>query len=421
MHGPTEPDKFPGEGYAAAGEGSGASAACCGTTGDLVYDLSLNSENSDEFYRKLTRFSDHVLVAIQRRTGSSINEFISYVRGELREAERSRGEYELDLLILGLLLGRYLGAAETTPGWVMALARELYWHRRESPWSKPVVDLGRAILNRFFLAPKIGRKVEARPYSIDRLTRLIDWLQATGEFEQEVRRLNNWRSYLRTLPVEDGRRWMTDAVELFGWFEREAAEALGAYTSGVAVFLATEHAHRGIREDQIFCGRQPVEYHLAMVATEIMNRGLRERFEQMPRKAVLVPECMRVKSAASCRARVAGVDIVCAGCDLACPINRITQEMRKVGATVYLIPHATGFSRWLERWQREPNTGVVAVACLMNILPGGYEMRARRIASQCVPLEFPGCSQHWRRERQPTRLNETRLVQIVSPTPPDVD
>ncbi len=74
---------------------------------------------------------------------------------------------------------------------------------------------------------------------------------------------------------------MSDAVELFGWFEREAAEALGAYTSGVAAFLATEHAHRGIREDQIFCGRLPVEYHLAMVATEIMNRGLRERFEQM--------------------------------------------------------------------------------------------------------------------------------------------
>ncbi len=94
--------------------------------------------------------------------------------------------------------------------------------------------------------------------------------------------------------------------------------------------------------------------------------------------------------------------------------------MREVGATVYLIPHSTGFSRWLERWQREPDTGVVAIACLMNILPGGYEMRARRIASQCVPLEFPGCRQHWRQERLPTKLNEERLVRIVSPTPPDV-
>jgi hypothetical protein len=87
--------------------------------------------------------------------------------------------------------------------------------------------------------------------------------------------------------------------------------------------------------------------------------------------------------------------------------------MRRLGAEVYLVPHATGFSRWLARWQREPDTGVVAVACLMNILPGGYEMRARRIGSQCVPLDFPGCKKHWRRERLATGANEERLVEIV--------
>ena len=76
--------------------------------------------------------------------------------------------------------------------------------------------------------------------------------------------------------------------------------------------------------------------------------------------------------------------------------------MRGLGAEVYLVPHATGFSRWLARWQREPDTGVVATACLTNILPGGYEMRARSIGSQCVPLDFPGCRKHWRRDRLAT-------------------
>jgi hypothetical protein len=145
-----------------------------------------------------------------------------------------------------------------------------------------------------------------------------------------------------------------------------------------------------------------------------MNRGLRARFEQMPKKVVLVPACMRGKSPDACRARVFGVDITCVGCDPACTINRITSRMRDLGATVYLVPHSTGFSQWLERWQREPETGVVAVACLLNILSGGYEMRARRIASQCVPLDYPGCQKHWRQERLPTNLNEERLVRIVT-------
>jgi len=84
-----------------------------------------------------------------------------------------------------------------------------------------------------------------------------------------------------------------------------------------------------------------------------------------------------------------------------------------MGAKVFLVPHSTGFSRWLERWQRVPDTSVVAVACLLNIVPGGYEMHARGIASQCVPLDYPGCRKHWRTKGITTSLNEERLVQLV--------
>jgi len=40
-------------------------------------------------------------------------------------------------------------------------------------------------------------------------------------------------------------------------------------------------------------------------------------------------------------------------------------------------------------------------------------MRARRIASQCVPLDFPGCEKHWRNDSPATSVNQERLVQIV--------
>jgi hypothetical protein len=88
--------------------------------------------------------------------------------------------------------------------------------------------------------------------------------------------------------------------------------------------------------------------------------------------------------------------------------------MRELGVKVYIVPHASGFSRWLRRWQHEHETGVAAVACLLNILAGGYEMRARGIASQCVPLDYPGCQKHWRRMGIPTAVNEERLVRIVT-------
>jgi hypothetical protein len=380
---------------------------------NLVYDLRLKDGNSDGYDSDVALFSAELLAEIELRAGTALDGYIHHVQARLREAPRSRGEYAVELLMLGHALARYGSAAESTPGWVLDLARELFWLRRRSARMKPVVDLARAAVIRVFLMPRIGRKPTAGALSPDRLPRLIEWLQATGEFEQEAMRLNNWRSFLATRPSAEAAHWIETGVDLFAWFERAAEEALGAYTRGVSRFLATEYARRGCREDQIFCGKEPSEYHLSMVAAEIMNQGLREEFERAARRAVLVPACMRGEHAASCRASGHGVDLTCTACDPACAVNRITGRMRRLGAAVYLVPHSTGFSRWLERWQGEPEVGVTAVACLLNILPGGYEMRARGIASQCVPLDYPGCQKHWSREGIPTSVKEERLAQIV--------
>jgi hypothetical protein len=381
---------------------------------NLIYDLRLGCENSDDFYEQTARFSDRLLAEIERRAGSYLDEYIPYVQKFLREAPRSRGDYALDLLTLGLALGRYESAAERSPGWAVTMAQEFCWLRRESSWTRPVVDLARAVVSRFFLAPGADDKRAAKPHSVQQLPHLIDWLQATGEFEQETRRLNNCRDFLSTIDGAEASRWMEVAVEILDWFEDEAAEALGTYTKGLAEFLTTQHEGCGLREDRLLRRKRAVEYHLGMVAAEIMNRGLREAFDRTPRKVVLVPACMRGRNADECQAHVEGTDITCAGCDPDCAVNRMSRRMRELGATVYLVPHTTGFGRWLDRWQSEPEVGVAAVACLLNILPGGYAMRARRIAAQCVPLDYPGCHKHWSAEGIPTGVNEERLVRIVA-------
>ena len=380
---------------------------------DLIYDLQIN-DGSGGYYADVARFSGQLLDEIDLRAGAALDGYIHHVQAVFHEAPRSHGEYAIELLTLGQALRRYGGASESTPAWVVKLACFLFWLRRRPAQIKPLADLLRAAITRLFLAPGIARKTNGKFYSLDRLPSLIQWLEATGEFEQETIRLNNWRSFLDTLPCTEAERCIETAAELFDWFKHEANRTLGDYTRGVSRFLTVDYARRGCREDQIFCGKEPVEYHLCMVAAEIMNRGLRGQFEATGHRAILVPACMRGDAARTCKAHACGVDITCASCNPHCAVNRITRRMRALGAKVYLVPHASGFSRWLERWQREPDTGVVAVACLLNILPGGYEMRARRIPSQCVPLDFPGCRKHWRRKGIATSLNEEQLVQIVA-------
>jgi hypothetical protein len=387
----------------------------------LIYDLRRPGRDSHGFLNDACSFTNQVLELINERAGNAVSAYGRFVQSELLEAARSHDEYALEFLLLGLALSRYAGAAERTPGWVVGMLRELVWLRSRSTRLKLLADLARTIITRMWVLPRIGLPSLSTRGAVDGLPVLLEWLYATGEFEQEAMRLNNWRRYLATLPHEDASRLGETAIELLEWFRSTSEAELGSYTEGVQSFLDGDYAKRGRgvagrligREDQIHRGRTPVEYHLNMMAAEVMNRALRSGFERTRRQVVLVPACMRGAHVSTCRAHATGLDIVCAGCDPDCTVNRITRDMRRLGAKVYIVPHTTGFSRWLDRWQRAHNVGVVAVACLLHILPGGLEMRARGIPSQCVPLDYPGCSKHWTANGIPTSVDEGRLAQLV--------
>ena len=377
-----------------------------------VYDLRRGNRSSDDFYVEAARLSDEVLAAVERRAGALLDGYGRHVHGFLAEAPRSRGEYAIELLSLGMMLRRYEGAAQATSEWVVELAREMAWARERKEEAKPLVDWVRAGIARLSLTPNLGKKPKRHGSAVGRLALLIDWLAATGEFKQESMRLNNWRSYMAELKPDKATHWLQVADELFERFERDSQKALGAYTRGVESFVEQEQTGWKWREDLLLRLRPPVEYHLNMVAAELMNRGLREEFERTENRIVLVPTCMRGAHSRDCKAHVHGLDITCSGCDPECAVNRISQELRARGATVYMVPHASGLSKWLRRWEAT-NTGITAVACMLHILPGGFEMRDRRIASQCVPLDYPGCSKHWERVGIPTSVNEDRLTQIA--------
>ena len=397
---------------------------------DLVYDLRNEGGNSNVFYAQTAKFAEEMVARIDDRARPILDGYCQQLRVRSEEAPCSRGEYVIEFLTLGMVLRRYATAARTTSWWVVTLAQGLILLRRHIPFLKTPADWLRAVLSHHFLLPPLQRVRQCEPLTrsdvgqpgaglpLDRLSQLIRWLSATGEYEQEALRLKNWRNFLATLTPENARHCMNAAVESFDDFASEAASRLGTFTEGVSRFLSGDYAHRGCREDQIFCGRPPVEYHLNMLAADLMNRGLQDAFERTTRKVVLVPACMRRTSAATCKARIHGVDMRCMACDPDCAVSRITQRMRKLGARVYLVPHSSGFSRWLDRWESEPGVGVIAVACMLNILPGGYEMRSRRIASQCLPLDYPGCKKHWDPKGLPTAVNENRLVQIIAGAKP---
>jgi hypothetical protein len=380
----------------------------------ITYNLRAEEVSSDRFYHTLKCFSKEVLDQINSSAENILHQYAYFVTEDLYERPRSTGEYAIEFLTLGIIWKRYCGASQNSLKPVLSILRLLYLFRQKHTQLKPLIDPIRGKLSSWFLINHLSKS----PRNHSKLNRktfekLVEWLDATGEFKDEVKRFLNWKKFLYTLSPAETEDYLDKAVQIGEWFESHAHDILGEYTTGVPEFLKTVHpSYRG-REDELFCGKDEIEYFVNMIASEIMNQGLRTEFAKTKARVVLVPGCMRGKPEELCMARKEENDIQCTGCTKECNVFRIEQLGRVENFKTYIIPHSSGFTRWLKRWENSTEYGVVAIACPLNIAVGGYEMRELNIPSQCVMLDYCGCKKHWDTKGVATDVNDNQVVNLV--------
>jgi hypothetical protein len=381
-----------------------------------TYDLRRGEPDATAFYRTLEDLADRVLEHAEARAGALLSAYAAFCASR-GEAPRGRGEYVIELLTLGAAWLRYGGLASRTPRTAVRLCAVLCRVRRRLPALKPWLDpLRGRLASRCLLAP--GPDDRGLPGDTRAFRRLIEWLEASGEFKDEAKRLRTWLAFACRRGSEPFASTLSTALDLARWCEGVGRRTLGEYTSGVAAFRR-EHAASDVgREDRIFRGKSELEYHLSMLSSELTNRGLRASFQATARRVVLLPACMRGPGEGDCRAQRRGEDLLCGVCSGTCAIGRVTRLGRRVGFETRIIPHSSGFTRSLLQYQGCSDRGVVAVACALNIVPGGYEMRELRIPSQCVLLDYCGCRRHWHPTGIPTDLSDERLLATVAARAP---
>jgi hypothetical protein len=380
----------------------------------VTYNLG-TSGNRGNFYRDLSLFTDRFRPALEEYAGADVFLFMEYIRRHESETPRYYSEYLIEPLIAGVLWTGYGGAARKSSSLVTAASSFLYKIRRIHPSVKRAADAlrGRAINMMIDGSPESS---DGEHLTLKRLVRLIRWLSASGDFREESIRLARWIPFLKAL---SGDR----CTELLGrWercarlFEYEAGKILSPYTSRVNGFRENVPSLYRNRENRIFCGRSEAEYHLNMFCAEILNREYKKDFDSTREKIVLLPACMRGGNARNCKAIAAGTVIRCARCNSACGICRITSVLEKYGVATSIIPHSSDFTKFLKNWENSGTTGLVGVACVLNLLTGGYEMRRLGIPSQCVFLDFSGCAKHWGGCDTATDLSLQRLFEILEIT-----
>jgi hypothetical protein len=391
----------------------------------ITYSLRNGQARSDQYYLDVAAFTDQVLAEADGRIRSLAAAFQSYLQAHSHEVSRTDAECVFELLTLGVLWRVYaddaLGLAEIPRRVLTGMA-----HLRERGGAyKSGADLVRRVLATPFLLSGKSRRAATLAPILDHLGRLLNWLEATGDFEHESGRLRVWEAFWAGRPREAASDDLARTLALADWFEAQSEAALGRYTPQVEQFLTNVHPRYRWREDVIFCGRRRVEYHLNMVGTEILNRAYRSEFLRTTRRVVVVPPCMRAQPDDKCQARSTSFGARCAGCTPGCHVHQLTKLGDKFGFGVVIMPDdlrvfsASQMGASHPSQAAEDKVGLVGISCVLTNAPGGWQTQALGVPAQGVLLDYCGCRYHWHKDGIPTDINFHHLLRVLNVSQPE--
>lgn len=377
----------------------------------VTYSLLDNKNESDNYYNIISSFTDEVIFRGEQVFFPLIDNYMVFLTTTQKEDIRSRNEYILEILDIGMLLNIYGSNAfglSLYPARFLTLLSNL---RVNNVMLKPSIGIPKGVLSTVFLGKSKKYSSFHGRHSLFQFDKLLNWLSATGEYQEEVNRFKTWHDYLLTKNVEEVSAIISKAVWMASWFESRSRKALGAFTINVEQFLYTQHQSHRYHEDYIFSGRKRVEYHLNMVGAEIMNRAFNKDFMSKANKKILLPYCMRLHQDSNCQAIKSQNCLKCTGCSKNCRVNQVTKFGEMHGIETMIICHES--SLFSDKTENTSDVGIIGIACVTNLISGGLKSKRMGIPPQCVLLDYCGCKKHWHEKGIPTDINFKELVRII--------
>ena len=370
----------------------------------ITYFLCESNESSTEFYKKNLNFSKKVLNKLEGNFSNDINDYMNYINKNNMEQLRSKSEYLLEILMIGVFWKEHVNKAislSKIPRNILIKLSTL----REKESIKKIVDINRGLLEYLFLNRRSNDKVKI---SLENYKKLVNYLKACGDYKEEAKRLEVWISYFFSLNKNKVDKILTSYLEFAKYFEDISQEVLGIYTKNVNLFLKNIDKKYKYREDFLFCSRKEVEYHLNMVGAQIMNEAYRKEFLKTKEKGLLLPSCMRIKDEKNCKAIKTEEGYICNSCSKNCNVNKYDKLGKKYNFQVYIIPHESSIS--VKNKIKDGHIGIIGVACVLDLISGGLKAKNLGFVPQCVFLDYCGCKDHWHDKGIITDINMSYLL-----------
>lgn len=74
---------------------------------------------------------------------------------------------------------------------------------------------------------------------------------------------------------------------------------------------------------------------------------------------------------------------------------------------VFIIPHESSLSTLVNKGEEK---AVIGIACILNLMSGGWKAVRIGYIPQCVIIDYPGCKAHWQEKDIMTNVNFNKLI-----------
>ncbi|MCE7697530.1 MAG: hypothetical protein K8E24_001275 [Methanobacterium paludis] len=236
---------------------------------ETPYSLKSEAESSSEYYMEVSNFTDHVLSEAEFQIGCVIDDIDDYETRSLRKPP-SRDLMVFEALMIGVLWRAYIKRAVKLNCETQKLLATLSRKRNENEELKQVIDHDRGILATSVLLPE-DTDGEIPELTSENLNKLLKWLEATGEFQEELKHLNSWINFLGSLNPQKFSSYLSKIFMFADWFEYTSSEVLGRYTCNLEEFVDENLEKHLWNEDIILFTRKRSEYHMNMFGAEVMS------------------------------------------------------------------------------------------------------------------------------------------------------
>lgn len=337
------------------------------------YDLTLNTD----FQNKLNTIFEEFIIDAEK-----LKPYVYKFQNEENNPIFSIKEYLFEIFALGVFWNLYSPLANQNT-YILKSAKKLCLYKNTTFIKNIIYKKFIGIFHTYFYNNQKNLTLSLENYkkTLILISSVSDLKELSTRLELWINFIEKYRIFDEIFPLING--FSEDFIlKNKKIFEKEFKE--------FETFRVTSLKNKKFKEDFLFGQMTFDEYLLNLLGAQIMNHSM-ENIGNSYKKVIALPSCLCLLQNSCKKIEFKGL-YKCSFCTTKCAVAKLSKKY----PDTFIIPHSVEFKNAVKLFKTMGNIKILGIACIGNLLSGGYGLKRAGLISQCVILDYPGCTHFYK-------------------------